>query len=99
MSARPLPMIGTAGRLQADTGTLRWNATALADHLGLETSRAVRRWLNGSEQVPDPIARWIATLAEFVRANPPPARPDSSAADIAAMEPSPVPDGLDGTLP
>jgi hypothetical protein len=59
-----------------DVLALGWNAEWLAIELGLPTDRATRRWFSGSTVPPEPVAAWVARLAAFRRANPPPPMPE-----------------------
>jgi hypothetical protein len=50
---------------------LAWSQRGLARMLGLD-DRTVRRWASGQNEIPDNIARWLATLAAFHAKHPRP---------------------------
>lgn len=63
----------TPSRLRECLELVGWSQRALADYVGIN-ERQVRRWAAGAA-IPEPIAAWIDTLAQFHEANPPPAAP------------------------
>jgi hypothetical protein len=61
----------TADRFRECLAVLHWSQRALAEILYCD-DRMVRRWAQGSEPVPQSIARWIDELAGVHEASPPP---------------------------
>ena len=55
----------------AGLSMLHWSQRGLAEILYCD-DRLVRRWAQGSEPVPESIARWIEQLANSHEASPPP---------------------------
>lgn len=51
--------------------TLGWSWVFLAEKLDCN-ERTVRRWANGTREVPEPIAMWLADLALYHNDRPPP---------------------------
>jgi hypothetical protein len=52
---------------------LHWSQRGLADVLGWDES-TVRRWMRNDGEAPAEIDDWLARLADFHRAYPPPRR-------------------------
>ena len=61
----------SADRFRECLSMLHWSQRALAEILFCD-DRLVWRWAQGSEPVPEPIARWIEKLAGAHEASPPP---------------------------
>ena len=59
----------TADRFRECLSTLHWSQCGLAEILYCD-DRLVRRWAQGSEPVPESIARWIENLASTHEAPP-----------------------------
>ena len=51
--------------------SLAWSQRSLARMLGLD-HQSVRRWASGQNEIPDNVAKWLATLAAFHAKHPPP---------------------------
>lgn len=51
---------------------LGWTVRHFAREVGAD-DRTVRRWLDGTAQVPEPLAAWLRTLATLHQAMPAPA--------------------------
>ena len=62
----------TAEAFNAALEALRWSQRGVADALGCDV-KIVHRYAHGIADIPDSIALWLATLAEFHVKNPPPA--------------------------
>jgi hypothetical protein len=56
---------------------LAWSQRGLAELLGRD-DRLVRRWVSGSNEVPEDVAGWLATLAAFHAQHPPPLKARSA---------------------
>lgn len=61
----------TAGRFVECLAALRWTQRGLAAILACD-DRLVRRWSNGSGDIPASVAAWLETLAKAHEALPPP---------------------------
>ena len=61
----------SADRFRECLSMLHWSQRGLAEILYCD-DRLVRRWAQGSEPVPESIARWIEKLAGAHEASPPP---------------------------
>lgn len=60
----------TPERFRECLDALDWTQRGLAALLGVD-ERQVRRWAGGS-RIPEPIAAWLETLAQFHEEHPPP---------------------------
>ena len=59
-----------ANRFRDCLAALDWSQRGLAALLDVD-ERQVRRWATGS-RIPEPVAAWLETLAQFHEAHPPP---------------------------
>ena len=61
----------TPTEFRAALEALRWTQRGVAAVLRCD-ERQIRRWATGAYPIPERIASWLATLAAFHRAHPPP---------------------------
>jgi hypothetical protein len=59
----------TPDRLRECLALLHWSQRGLAEILYCD-DRLIRRWAQGSEPVPESIARWLERLASALEASP-----------------------------
>lgn len=58
---------------RAALDAIGWSQRGLADRLGWDEG-TVRRWMRDGGEAPITVDLWLATLAAFHQANPPPTR-------------------------
>jgi ribosome-binding protein aMBF1 (putative translation factor) len=58
-------------QLREALAMLRWSQRGLADALECD-DRMVRRWASGDASIPPDVSEWLARMADFAQANPPP---------------------------
>jgi hypothetical protein len=53
--------------------TIGWSRPFLAQKLGMSNDRSIRRWANGQNAIPAPIAGWLRLVRDTLQDLPPPA--------------------------
>jgi hypothetical protein len=62
----------TADQFNATLEQIGWSRRGLAERLGMNSDRAVRRWSNSQNAIPEAVAAWMREVARTLRNLPPP---------------------------